>query len=140
VSAVRARGFTLLEVLVALAVLAIALGAATAAVSRYVDHQGYLQERTLGTLVAHDVLAEFRLRKDWPATGEETGELDMARHHWYWRAVVAGTQDPDLRRVDIEIRAGDRDGPVLARLSGFLEKPAPRPADLPPAGQDRVTT
>lgn len=119
----RARGFTLLEVLVALAVLALALAAAVSAGAAYVGNQVYLQERTLAHWVARNVLTELQLEREWPGTGKREDNTRMAGREWTWRATVAETPEQDMRRVDIDVWAGEEDkGEPLAGISGFLEK------------------
>lgn len=117
------RGFTLLEVLVALAVLALALAAAVSAGAAYVGNQVYLQERTLAHWVARNVLIELQLEREWPSTGKREDTARMADRDWSWRATVAETPEQDMRRVDIEVWLGEDDkGEPLASISGFLEK------------------
>jgi general secretion pathway protein I len=118
-----ARGFTLLEVLVALAVLALALAAAVSAGAAYVGNQAYLQERTLAHWVARNVLVELQLERGWPGTGKREDTASMAGREWTWSATVAETPEEDMRRVDIEVWLGEQDkGEPLAGISGFLEK------------------
>lgn len=119
----RLRGFTLLEVLVALAVLALALAAAVSASAAYVGNQAYLQERTLAHWVARNVLIELQLEREWPSTGKREDTARMADRDWQWRATIAETPEQDLRRLDIEVWLGEDDkGEPLAGISGFLEK------------------
>lgn len=116
-----ARGFTLIEVLVAVAVLAIALGSILAGMARYADNAAYLNERTIGVFVAHNRLAEIELQPTFPAVGKSDGETEMAGSKWHWDAEVLGTQDPNLRRVNLRVQAPDRKGDI-ATLSSFVSK------------------
>ncbi len=124
---IRSGGFTLIEILVALAVLAIAMSAVIAATGRYADNAAYLREKTLATWVARNRLGEFLLAPTWPDTGHSDGDTRMGHRRWWWRAQVSQTQDPQLRRIDVEVRAS-KDGSPVASLSGFTG-PHPRPAD-----------
>src|SRR5699024_10415566 len=90
----RTAGFTLIEILVALAVLAIALGAVIAAAGRYADNAAYLREKTLATWVARNRLAQFMLAPSWPDTGHSDGDARMGEKRWWWRADVSQTPDP----------------------------------------------
>lgn len=114
-----ARGFTLLEVLVALAVLALALGALVAAGGRQAAAVEHLRDRTLAEWVAQDQLAELRLQTSWPDPGMRRGATRMGRAEWHWTLEVSATEDPDLRRIDVEVRSDAADPDPVVTLSGF---------------------
>lgn len=119
----KTQGFTLIEVLAAVAVLAIALSAVISGMARYADNASRLRDRTLAYMVAHNRLAQLELEPAWPAEGRSDGEVEMAGVRWRWEAEVKKTPDDALRRVDVQVmRAEDRsdeDGPLVT-LSGFL--------------------
>lgn len=82
---VRNAGFTLLEVLVALAVLALALAAGIKAAGSNIDNAAYLRDRTLAHWVAMNKLTEMQVFNKFPATGTtERGSLLWAGSEWYW--------------------------------------------------------
>lgn len=117
------RGFTLVEVLVAVAVLAIAMAAVISAMARQADNAGYLKQKTLAMWVAHNRLTEIQLQAQVPSTGRSDGKAQMGGLEWEWEAAVRATEDPRLRRIDIVVRRPeDRQG-SLAQLSGFLAVP-----------------
>jgi general secretion pathway protein I len=117
-SAGRARGFTLLEVLIALAVVALAMLALTRAATVQVRDFDMLRERTLAGWVAANVLTETRLGTALPSTGRSNGRVEFAARSWRWTREVKATPDPQLRRIDIQVFIGDARGPS-ASLSGF---------------------
>lgn len=119
----RARGFTLVEVLVAVAVLAIALSAVIAAMARQADNAGYLKQKTLALWVAHNRLAELQLLDEPPATGRSDGRVEMGGTEWRWEMVVTDTEDDRLRRVDINVRGARQQEGSLAQLDGFFAVP-----------------
>src|SRR5687767_3505702 len=90
-SAERAAGFTLLEVLVALAVLAVALAAGTRALGQAVDLSAGLRDRSIALWVAQNRLAQHRLRGGWPALEASEGEDEMGGSRWRWREQVSST-------------------------------------------------
>lgn len=117
-----ARGFTLVEVLVALAVIAIALTAVMHNFGQNVDTTVALRDRTIAQWVAQNRLATHYLSRDWPSADTTDGSTEMAGRKWLWRERVSTTPDNDIRRIEVEIRlTADRE--ALARLVGFLSKP-----------------
>lgn len=114
-------GFTLIEVLVAVAVIAIALGAILASMARFADNAGSLKERTFAVFVAHNRLAEIELEPVFPAIGNSDGEAEMGGTKWHWDAEVLETPDPNLRRVDVRVQAPGREGDAI-KLSSFISR------------------
>ena len=116
------NGFTLVEVLVALAVLTIALAAVMRAMSQSIDTSGNLRDRTIAMWVAQNRLATHQIQHDWPALDTTEGSTDMVGLEWRWREqVMPAPGEPDLRQIHIEVRAASGPQP-LARLIGFLSK------------------
>ncbi len=116
----RQRGFTLLEVIVALAVIAFALLAAVSAVSGNTRNATGLQQRTYAHWVAMNQMAELHASRRWPSTRTTRGSSLMARHEWYWSMKVSTTPDKNVRRVDITVRADEDDESPLVSLTGFV--------------------
>lgn len=112
-------GFTLIEILVALAVLAISMAAIIQASSQYVSNQVYLQKRTDAHWVARNLLVGFRMAKEWPSISTKTGVEEWGGQEWSWQLTVSQTPDQDLRRLDIEVGMAQDEDVVLANLSGF---------------------
>lgn len=121
----RLQGFTLLEVLIALAVLALAMGAVIKATSDYTSNQAYLRDRTLAMWVARNVLVEYQVKGEWLSVGERKGTREMGSQEWRWLARISQTEEAELRRLDVEVYPVDSDddeNPVSV-LSGFLLQP-----------------
>jgi general secretion pathway protein I len=132
----RQPGFTLLEVLVALAVLAIAMGAVIGAATRSINTVALLRDQTFAGWVALNQVSALLLEsKPWPEEGSRTGNAELANRVWRWEARFYKTDDPDLRRLELTVRAGEA-GLELGRWTAFRGKPPEKPADATtPAGQ-----
>lgn len=122
----RGRGFTLLEVLVALLLLSLALAALVRLAGLDARASAQLRDATMAQWVAANVLAETRLRTPLPAIGTSNGEATLGGQRWRWTLVVNATDEPGIRRLDVDVVAVDavRDtGGVAARLTGFASRP-----------------
>ena len=119
----RAGGFTLVEILVALAVLAIALTATARSLGAALDTTAALRDRTLARWVAEDRLAELELRREWPALDVKEGDADMGGRAFRWRQETGVTPAARMRRVEVSVLLAGTDS-TLAKMTGFLEQPA----------------
>lgn len=137
----RVSGFTLLEVLVALAVLAIAMGAIINAATQSIASTAALRDQTFAGWVAlNQVNARLLDPEPWPEEGSVQGSAELANRVWRWQARFAKTDDPDLRRLDVTVRAGE-DGPALTTLTAFrANPPQPQLAENPARPDARKPT
>lgn len=119
----RTRGFTLLEVLVALAVIALGLVALVQTAAGSARELERLRETTLATWVAADAITRVRVGEGFPAPGRRDGVARMGPRDWYWEMVIQPTNEPQLRRLDVRVfRDPARTEPVTA-LTGFAGQP-----------------
>ncbi|MGK7294675.1 MAG: type II secretion system minor pseudopilin GspI [Candidatus Wenzhouxiangella sp. M2_3B_020] len=115
----RAGGFTLIEVLVALAVVAIALAALTQAGARGLDRQAELEQRTFALWLADNRLTEIRLQPGLRA-GVRSGTTRYAGRDWRWRADIGPAPGGELWRIDVEIMQPD--GAAVVAHTGFAPR------------------
>ncbi len=123
----RQRAFTLVEILVALAILAIALTAGMRALAQATDSASALKARTLALWVAQDRLAAAQIALPWPGVGRYAGQATQANADFVWRAVVSATPNPQFRRIDITVAEPGAPDYALATLTGFLGNPEGAP-------------
>jgi general secretion pathway protein I len=116
-------GFTLLEMLVALTVLAIALLAALRASSAGVQNTVEIRNRLLASWVAQNRLAEHAARRDWIPIGEMRGEESQGGVRFGWEEKIVGTPNFQFRRIEIRVFAEQDPQQALASLTGFMVKP-----------------
>lgn len=115
-----AGGFSLIEVLVALVVVAVALGALGMAGARVLDAQRELEQRTLALWVADNRIAEMRLAQDRLAPGSRSGTTRMAGRDWRWRAQVQPAPGEVLWRIDVAVL--DEAGEPVFTHTGFVPR------------------
>ena len=118
------QGFTLIEVMVALAVVAIALPALLFLLLQQLDGAEYLRQRSVASWIAEDKLGELRLivaRQGALPEGEITGETEVLDQDWSWWIDQEGTEVPGFIRVEINVARGiDLDAAPLHTLVAFL--------------------
>lgn len=118
------KGFTLIEVMIALLVLGLALAALIRTSGSASANTAWMQDKTFAHWVAMNQLTEMQINKDWPKPGKKKDTTEMVDREWEWEATFSTTADPALRRVDIRIwRADSSEDEHLTMLTGFLAKP-----------------
>lgn len=103
----EAAGFTLIEVLVALAIVAIGMAAVLGALTSSAGTLSYLRDKSFAQWVALNRIATLRLAGQAPPTGNTEGDVDFAGRSWHWRQEVVTTQVPGVERMDIRVRPAD---------------------------------
>ncbi len=120
----RIRAFTLVEVMVALAIIALSLTAVAAKMGRMIDTSNSMRERTYASWIAQNKITEFRLANVIPEVSATSGEVEYANTTWRWRAVISDSGIENLFRVDVAVSygVGDNDD-VIRTVTGFIGEP-----------------
>ena len=118
-AAARSGGFTLVEVLVALVIVAVALMASLRAVGTLTDGSAALRDRMLAQWSAENRLAQMRIEAEWPSPGKRAFACGQGGIALTCREEVFQTPNAAFRRVELSVHA-DSDGHRLARLVGFV--------------------
>ncbi|MCM2310594.1 MAG: type II secretion system minor pseudopilin GspI [Steroidobacteraceae bacterium] len=117
----RTRGFTLIEVLAALVIVALGMLGVIQAVTQTARNGTYLREKTLAHWIAMNVITEQRLQPGPPRVTDETSDdVEFAGQRWRWTMKVTQTEVDSLRRMDVAVRPADRpDAQALVTVTGF---------------------
>lgn len=116
------RGFTLIEVVVALAIAVLGLVAVMASISQMIDAGTTMRERTYAAWIAQNKIAELRLANVEPEVRETNGEVNFAGIDWDWRATVSETGVEYLYRIDVEVSYAGSDD-IIRTVTGFVGEP-----------------
>ena len=116
------RGFTLVEVLVALVIVALGLTALMVAVNGTARTSGFLRDKTLGQWIALNRLSEVRLNVVKFGQNTDTGELDFGNRKWHYDTRYFDTSIASMKRVVVRVYLGDKKtkGNPIAQAVGFL--------------------
>lgn len=116
----QSRGFTLIEVIVALVVVSLGMLGVITAVSQTASNSGYLRDKTLAHWIAMNRLTEARLQKSAPSIDKSSDEVEMANRRWKWTMNVTQTPVETIRRIEVTVRLAEaKEGSSLASVSGF---------------------
>lgn len=121
--AIAQIGFTLIEVLVALTILAVGATALVSASGASAWRADYLRNREYGRWVAANQLTEMQVVPAWPDPGTRNTEVEMGGRTWYVRTITRRVDDPDLRRVDVETRLQEDADSYIYVVTGFVGNP-----------------
>jgi general secretion pathway protein I len=114
-------GFTLLELMIALAIFSVAALAALKHSSQAIRQQEQLVDKTLAIWLAENSIAEIRLKSPWPDTGSNTTTVTSAKRTWGLSIDIKDTPIEALRKVTVTVQR-EGDDRILANLTGYLGK------------------
>jgi general secretion pathway protein I len=102
------RGFTLIEVLIALVIVALGMSALLETLGSAADTSTWLRDKTFAQWIGFNQLATLRLSGTTPTNGTTDGELDFAGRHWRWRQVISSDLGiPGVLRIDVKVEPAD---------------------------------
>jgi general secretion pathway protein I len=115
------KAFTLLEVMVALVVISVTMGAIISSAGSSAAVASRLKEKTVANWVAQNQIALYRAKKIWTtSTSNQNGKVEMLDVEWQWQMKVDKTDDPLLRRIDVDVYLVKDD--IISRATGFVAK------------------
>ena len=116
----KAKGMTLLEVIVALAVFSIAAVSNTKSLGDQIANMPILEERTYAQWVANNVMVDARLDAKFPEIGKKDGEMELAGRDWYWRKEIVKTSDDKFRMIRVSVSNDARYKRIVAQVSSYV--------------------
>jgi general secretion pathway protein I len=122
----RECGFTLLEVLVALAIVALGMMAVFGQLSQSLSAANHLRNKTLAHWIALNRITELRLADEFPPVREIHDEIEMGNREWRYTLKVSTTPVANLRRVAVSVALADTPDSILAESVGFIGRPLPQ--------------
>jgi general secretion pathway protein I len=119
------RGFTLLEAMVALVIVALGMMAVDGQLNRYVVSASFIEQKTLASWIGTNEITAMSVGATWPAVGTHDEDVDFAQRKWRCHIVVTETDVMNLHRVDVSVSLADAPERVIDKVSGLVEPPAP---------------
>jgi len=118
----KSLGFTLIEVMLALAVFSIAGIALLSTASNNARNMGHLENKMFASWVASNQLVAASLEEKWPPKNNLKGEVELASRTWFWKQKVIKTTDKDMRAIVMEVRLHEDDELAVSSLSTYVSK------------------
>lgn len=125
---VSTRGFTLLEVMVSLAVVSIGLIAVFNGIIQMAHSTSTLRERALADWIAMNQISEIRLSGEFPDVGDSNDTVEFAGREWRWTARISETGVENLRRIDMAVAYDELPDDVITLMTGFVSRGVSGPA------------
>jgi general secretion pathway protein I len=119
----QGQGFTLIEVMLAMAIFAIAGVALLGSAQNNFTTMANLEQKTVAQWVASNQLVAASIDKTWPPKDKRKGSVEMAGATWYWLQKVVRTTDPNMRQITMEIRLNEQQEQPISSLVTFVSKP-----------------
>lgn len=119
-------GFTLIEVMVALVVVALGMTAVYMQLGQFANNAIYLRDKTLASWIGSNTVTELSIQPDWPEIGENVIELEFADREWTLTVDVSATEVENLRRADVAVALTEDPERIIHTVSALIEPPVPQ--------------
>jgi general secretion pathway protein I len=119
------QGFTLIEVMLAMAVFAIAGVALIGVADNNARSVAYLENKMFANWVASDQLVSAHLSAAWPPKNNRKGDVEVAGRTWFWLQKVIKTENNDMRAIVMEVRLDADDEFPLSSLMTYIAQDKP---------------
>ena len=116
------QGFTLIEVMLAMSIFAIAGVALVSSSNTHFTNLSHLENKMMANWVASNQLVEATLDKSWPPKNNKKGKVELAGREWFWLQKVAKTNDKNMSAVTIEVRTDQTQKSSLSSLTTYIAK------------------
>jgi general secretion pathway protein I len=121
----KRKGFTLVEVLVALLIVAVTLGAGLRALNQATDLSGSLDKRMIARWIAEDHIALMRAQRIQVNEGRNEGRITQAGMQWVWTESIEKQPRSPFQKITVTVREDQADTHSLAHLSAFILQSPP---------------
>ena len=119
------RGFTLIEVMLAMAIFAIAGVALLGAADNNYRHISQLDEKMFANWVASNQMVAAKLDTTWPPKNNKKGEVELASRTWYWQQKVIKTANNEMRALVMEVRSKEDDEFPVTSIMTYVAQDKP---------------
>ena len=119
----KTKGFTLLEVMVALVIFGVCALAILEQTSRSIHQQAHLEDKTLALWIVENTFASLRLQANWPNTGTSETTVTFGQREWSVQQQVGTTTNPMLRKITLHVSRksqSNKQPSPLVSLNGFM--------------------
>ena len=121
----RASGFTLIETVVALMIVALGMTAVYMQLNQFATNAIYLRDKTLASWIGSNKVTELSISPEWPELGDDEYPVPFADRMWNVTVEITETGVENLRRADVSVALSDRPERILHTVSGLIEPPPP---------------